>query len=653
MRGGDRSARDATGASFLGSAGRRGRAIASRLEREVRREIRRASTLLSGSRTRIVFDSRYRFPASPLADRERATKIIDHLAARRWLGRRSLIAPPPLALVDLVRVHDPRYLETLDDPRTVATIFGEDAMGRHAADCLLAARWATAGTVHAAELALQASRSFLAGHRKVVVNLGGGFHHAHPDHGAGFCAFNDIAAAIGRLRGRGFEGRILVVDLDLHHGDGTRAFFRSDERVFTYSLHATSWDAQAAIAALDVELGPAVGDETYLRTLKATLPEFFSRAAPEIVFFVAGVDVADGDALGAYRVSSDGMLERDRFVFSLAGELPVVMTLAGGYGPDAWRHTARTLVWLLSGEDARIPTVAEEARVRFRRIRRRISLASVTLPPTSEEPPNFGITPEDLYGDLVMKRPESRLLGHYTLFGLELMLERYGLADQLRKRGYPAFEIVLDAIGATGRGFRIYGDATHREVLIELVLSEHYGVAPYRLLSIEWLLIQDPRRVPPPTDELMPGQRHPGLGASRIVVGMLVMACERLGFDGLTFVPAHHHVAARGRRLMHFLEPEAEARFLALAAATRFLAPAEASRVVERGEVIELATGAALTHLPARMVLAVSAPLKERFASVEYGRVVESEARSLRYELVGNARGVERELGLPVARERV
>ena len=625
-------------------------AHAIRFGRSFRRALARESARLRSrflpKNVRFVFDPRYRVPDNELADPARAQKILDHLEMRGWLGKDDVSAPPPLTMRQLLRVHDRAYLEGLDDPRVLSTVFGGMSLTHdHAAALLRAQRWATSGTVHAARLAhglstrkgtprpFDARRSRKARHGPIV-NLGGGLHHAHPSRGSGFCAFNDIAVAIGELREEGFDGRVLVIDLDLHHGDGTRAFFANDERVHTYSLHAATWDSSPAVATLDIELGPAVGNDTYLRALRATLPDFFSQAAPQLVFFVAGVDVAHDDLLGGYRLTEEGIFARDRYVFELTGRLPTVMVLAGGYGPEAWRYSARTLLWLLAGEDHPIPTRDELALMRFRRIRRGIARATLS---TSNDPipedAAFSLTEEDVTGGLFGREREPRLLGFYSDYGLELALERYGFADQMRARGYPDFEVSMDSTPTSGQGMRVYADASRREILLELVVSDFYGVSPYKLLCIEWLLLQDPHRKPTQEEHLLPGQHHPGLGALNIVVGMLIMACERLGFDGLTFVPAHFHLAARGRRLLKVLEPKDEALFLALASATAPLGIFEATRRIEKGDVLDSRTGAKVAYAPMRMVLPVSAALKERLESQTYARGVEEAARDLHLEL--------------------
>jgi len=570
---------------------------------------------------RLVYDPKYRGPDQPLYDGRRYERIARYLLMRRRIGAGDLVAPPALRVADLLRVHDAEYLAKLDDPRELVRAFaGVDL--KLAERILDAERWATAGTIHAARLAVRYPWI-----RSPVVNLGGGFHHARRAHGSGFSLFNDVAIAIDRLRAEGFDGHVLVVDLDAHQGDGTRALFADDTRVWTYSVHGKILDDTPAAASIDVALGPAVGDETYLRALADTLPEAFERAKPDVVFFVAGVDVAVTDRLGGFRLSADAIAQRDRMVFTRARGLPTVMVLAGGYGDDAWRYTARTIEWLLSGEDHPIPTTEERELAFFRNIRR--SIDDRTLGDSPSDAP-FEITAADIYGDLTHDRRDPRLLGFYMPYGLEVAFERYGLAAQLRSRGYEDFDLSLEpAAKGDGQTLRVYADRSHRELLIELVLQEMVLEPGLDLLSIEWLLLQDPRREADATHPLLPGQKHPGLGAMRIIAGMLTMTCERLGKDGLTIVPSHFHVAAQGKRIMKFHDPEDEARFLALEQATRSMPLFEASLAISRGEVVDRETLEPIRYKPGRMTLPVSRAARAYFADPAYGRAVERYARAL------------------------
>src|SRR5262249_1369177 len=149
------------------------------------------------------------------------------------------------------------------------------------------------------------------------VNLGGGFHHARRDRGQGFCLFNDVAVAMAALRRSGFTGRVLVVDLDLHDGDGTRSLFAADPTVFTYSVHNRNWDDAAAVGTAAIELGSGGGDARLLATVGETLPPIVAAHRPELVVYLAGCDPAADDGLGDWQLTLDGMLARDRTVVEL------------------------------------------------------------------------------------------------------------------------------------------------------------------------------------------------------------------------------------------------------------------------------------------------------------------------------------------------
>ncbi len=609
------------------SIGRAGSSVYERL----RREARLVRGRFALPKLRLVHADAYRLPDNPLADPERGGRIRRYLAGARFFDDDAVIEPPAIRLVDLLRVHDRRYLESLDAPNELARIFGGGAPSTLAAQgFLVAQRRATAGTVHAVELALR--YPWL---RSPVVNLGGGFHHARHDRGGGFCAFNDIAVAIDRVRAGGFTGRVLVIDLDLHHGDGTRSIFADDDRVFTASIHAEHWDETPAIASLDIALGPGVGDDTYLRAVEDMLGEAHARAHPDLVIYVAGVDVAAGDALGGWRISPAGVAARDRLVLERARGLPTAMVLAGGYGPDAWRHTARSLVWLLTGEDRAIPAEHERALFRFREIRRHLRSRELHEQPGGEAD-GFRLTEEDLYGDLLRKDPDPRFLGFYTEYGLELAFERYGLAEHLRKKGYEHYVVTCEQVrDGNGQTLRVLTADEAREPLIELVVNDSREVAGKRLLSIEWLLLQDPHAKP--KGPLLPGQKYPGLGGASIVVGMLVMACERLGYDGLTLVPAHFHIAALARRLFVFLDPADEAFFLALCDATRGQPIQAATETIARSGVIDLRTGSPVSWRPSRMVLGISRAMKDELSDPSYALRVEQVAAELRFALAPSA----------------
>lgn len=188
------------------------------------------------------------------------------------------------------------------------------------------------GTLEASRLALE---------HGMAVTLGGGLHHAFPGHGEGFCMFNDVAVAIRALQREGRVGRAAVVDLDVHHGNGTAAIFAGDAEVFTASMHQwNNYPAEKPPSSLDVHLPDGTTDAEYLERLRGVLPEVIAHR-PDLVIYLAGADPYHDDQLGGLSLTREGLRERDRAVFSaLRGAgIPVAVTLAGGYA----RHTDDTV----------------------------------------------------------------------------------------------------------------------------------------------------------------------------------------------------------------------------------------------------------------------------------------------------------------------
>ncbi len=171
----------------------------------------------------------------------------------------------------------------------------------------------------------------------IAVNLAGGTHHAHADHGEGFCCFNDVAVATRVLQRERAVERVLICDLDVHQGNGTAAIFAGDASVFTFSMHGErNFPARKEASTLDVALPDGCTDEDYLAALRAQLPGIIDRFRPQMMFYLAGADPYAGDRLGRLALSKAGLAERDRMVLRLARDtgLPVAVTMAGGYADE-------------------------------------------------------------------------------------------------------------------------------------------------------------------------------------------------------------------------------------------------------------------------------------------------------------------------------
>ena len=186
---------------------------------------------------------------------------------------------------------------------------------------------ATGGTVLASKLAIKYG---------LACNTAGGSHHANYDSGAGYCVFNDVAVAAHYLLERGFANRILIVDLDVHQGNGNSEIFKENRQVFTFSMHSkTNYPAKKSISDLDVELEDNLEDDAYIKTLKYYLNELNSENF-DFIFYIAGVDIHFNDRLGKLKISDEGVKHRDELVIEnfSSKRIPICGVLGGGYNKD-------------------------------------------------------------------------------------------------------------------------------------------------------------------------------------------------------------------------------------------------------------------------------------------------------------------------------
>ena len=274
-------------------------------------------------------------------DVQRPRKIRDALVRCGALKAAELLAAPPLDDGDLALVHTPAYLAAIKQPETLARYLLLDPAHPWGAKLLDPFLYASGGTVAAARCAVDGKR--------IAVNLAGGYHHAQPDKAEGFCAIADVAIAIRRLRTEGFSGRVLIVDLDAHHGNGNALIFAEDESVFTFSIHDVRWCDVVKHNHLDIELPPHTGDRDYLAVLAEHLPRIVSFFAPGLVVYVAGSDPYVDDPLGVFDLSEFGIFARDRVVTAetFGKGIPLAVVTAGGYGETSWRLYFNYFRWLI------------------------------------------------------------------------------------------------------------------------------------------------------------------------------------------------------------------------------------------------------------------------------------------------------------------
>lgn len=228
---------------------------------------------------------------------------------------------------DLLRVHDPSYLErvlagtlTAREVRRLGFPWSRALVER--------SRRSVGGTVAACRRALGDG---------CAVNLAGGTHHAFRDRAEGFCVFNDAAVAARTLQGEGLVGQVLIVDCDVHQGNGTASIFRDDPSVFTFSMHGKrNFPFEKQVSDLDIELEDGTGDDPYLLLLEEGLDRTLRAVPADLVIYLAGADPFHRDRFGRLALTEDGLARRDRMVFEhcLRRRVPVAVAMAGGYAPQ-------------------------------------------------------------------------------------------------------------------------------------------------------------------------------------------------------------------------------------------------------------------------------------------------------------------------------
>ena len=515
----------------------------------------------------VVYHDQYSGIDQYISDRGRAQKILQYLEYEGCVAHSQVVVPKTATITQLGLVHDFAYLSRLNEHDVGERIFGQGLTDEALRICVEQQRMMVGGTIRAARMAVSHS------YPKRILQIGGGFHHAYPEGGYAFCVFNDVAVAISHLRSHGFLAKILIIDLDLHQGDGTKKIFARDPSVVTYSIHAETWNKDDAIGNVDVALGPGFGDSGYLEALRSTLPNVIHKEQPELVFYLAGVDVAEDDELGDWRISHEAIFERLKKPIESNNERLV----------RVMKHLSRSLAIhdLTAGDD------------------------------------------DDIFGDFFQPMKRSRLFDFYSKYGVECALEATGILAHLRKIGYPSPHLEFELDHPNGQAIRLYGEEEKENLLIECILDEKRCLNHLKMLWIEWLLLQNPKKSPPPDRPLLPGQTHPGLGCLPKVIGLLFMVCDRLKFDAIGFNPAHYHVCFLAKGQGSFETASDEARFRIAQNLTAGLNLQKASQCLDDGLICE---GNIFKWTPARMLIPTSPAVEAYFDDIAYQNEVEKAA---------------------------
>lgn len=554
----------------------------------------------------------------PGIEAARGEKILGALAAEGLLGTQQVRPAPLIAIADLTRAHTEDYLDKTATPEYLGRIFGLEAQYVEVDPILFSQRRQVGGTVDAARWAVLRSD-------RVAFNIGGGFHHAEPEAGTGFCVYNDVATAIALLREDGFDARIAIVDLDYHQGNGNIVTFEEDPTVLTYSIHGSVWSHVEAAMDRQYVLPSGTDDGVYLAKLEETLPVALDEIKPGLVFYVAGNDVLQGDRLGEFMLTRQGVLTRDCFVVDSARKhhCPVVITLGGGYSDGAWHASTDFIRWLLIDEAIVSEEPDKNLYERYAQIAQ--ELKPHDLQRSSGE---WELTEADLMGDLVGPRYRStRILDYYSRHGIEFALETYGVAEEVRNRGFTDLRLAIDPTDPERQHLTLHGTKDGKEhLLVDQVLRRVARPAPpglepaddLQLLYIEWMLLQNPTEQFSLRYPQWPGQDHPGLGTGEQTMHLLFQAAKRLGLDAVAHHPSRYHIAFIGGGQSFFLDPAIQGRFEAIREVLAPLDLAEAAWKMEREEVRWSDDGEPVEWIPEDVVFPASDRLLAYLGSPHY-----------------------------------
>ena len=274
---------------------------------------------------KLIYDERYDLNlGAHVFPSQKYRLVYERLLQEGIASQEDFLKPMPASDEDILRVHSQDYLYKLKTGSlTRAEVMRMEVP--YSTELIEACWLAAGGSILSARRALEEGFS---------ANLGGGFHHAYPDHGEGFCVIHDVAVAIRKMQADGAIERAMVVDTDVHQGNGTAAIFGGDETVFTMSIHQEhNYPYPKPPSTVDVNLPDGMGDADYLAILEKYLHRSFEEFSPQLLFYVAGADPYGEDQLGGLALTMEGLARRDALVMGYAqrNQVPTAVTLAGGY----------------------------------------------------------------------------------------------------------------------------------------------------------------------------------------------------------------------------------------------------------------------------------------------------------------------------------
>jgi histone deacetylase 11 len=301
----------------------------------------------------IVYSNQYSIDLGGLErfhpfDIHKYKKIVRQLRNDGLLKAELLFAPQQITTAEILRVQSQAFLDSLKNKKNVVQYLEADALnlvplGILESGVLKPLRYSAGGTVMAADLVIK--------NKSIAINIGGGYHHAKPDRGEGFCIYADIPIAIRKLQAEKKIKRALIIDVDAHQGNGTIKCLPHDNSTYCFSMHQGDiYPHPKEVGDLDISLKRGTGDEEFLKILEVSLPKITKLSKPDIIFVVGGCDPLSGDPLAGLEMTPAGIVKRDEMIveFAVKKKIPIVYTLAGGYSKDAWKAQYQSVKNLLT-----------------------------------------------------------------------------------------------------------------------------------------------------------------------------------------------------------------------------------------------------------------------------------------------------------------
>ena len=304
----------------------------------------------------LVYSSKYQINLAGFEklhpfDINKYSKIYLKLIKDKLITPKDIFVPEILSEENILKVHTKAFLKSLDNSKTISNYIEAPILNIFPAEKLINGllkpfRYSSAGTLLTAELAMK--------NKGIGINIGGGYHHAKPTKGEGFCIYADIAIAIKVLQEKGIIEKALIVDVDIHQGNGNAVCFANDQSVFTFSMHEEDiYPEPKEKSDLDIGLNAGTNDKQFLKILDDNLSLIFKKFTPDVVFIVGGCDTLKGDPLANCEMSEEGIVKRDAYIIEecVNRKIPVILTLGGGYSPNAWHAQYMSIKNLLKDKE--------------------------------------------------------------------------------------------------------------------------------------------------------------------------------------------------------------------------------------------------------------------------------------------------------------